>query len=270
MAQLNSVVDVLKLLDKSNCRKCGKPTCMAFAACVLKGEALLQQCPGLTEEVLMQFGDNIQKRRSPDQDGVEALDQLKSRIPEIDLEEAASRVGGTFSNGRLTLKIMGKDFSVDSRGNLYSDIHINSWVAAPFLSYVIEGKGAPPTGNWISFRELTGGMEWYGLFSQQCEKRLKKVADSHTDLFEFMLDVFSGKQEESHFQSDISLVLHPLPRVPIMICYWKPEEGMESDLSIFFDAAVEDNLPTAGIYTLATGMTTMFEKVVLSHGPAKP
>ena len=103
-------------------------------------------------------------------------------------------------------------------------------------------------------------MEWYGLFSQQCEKRLKKMADSHTDLFEFMLDVFSGKQVERHFQSDISLVLHPLPRVPIMICYWKPEEGMESDLSVFFDAAAEDNLPTAGIYTLAAGMATMFEK----------
>ena len=253
MAQLNSVLDVLKLLDKSNCRKCGRPTCMAFAANVLKGEARLQECPGLTEDVLMQFGDNVQKRRGPDQDGIEAIEELKSRIPKIDLEKAALRVGGTFSNGRLTLKIMGKDFSVDSQGNLFSDIHINSWVAAPFLSYVIEGKGTPPTGNWISFRELTGGMEWYGLFSQQCEKRLKKVADSHTDLFEFMLDVFSGKQVESHFESDISLVLHPLPRVPVMICYWKPEEGMGSDLSIFFDAKVEDNLPTAGIYTLGRG-----------------
>jgi len=43
---------------------------------------------------------------------------------------------------------------------------------------------------------------------------------------------------------------------------------MESDLNIFFDALVEDNLPVAAIYSLRTGMSRMFENIVKSHGTA--
>jgi len=266
MAQLNNVLDILKLLNKSNCKECGEPTCMAFAACVHKGDKDLGSCPHLAPEVLEQFGNHIRKRRGPDQNAVEAMAQLKTEIAQIDLLSAAQRVGGQFSHGRLTLKILGKDFSVDENGKLFSDIHINSWVAIPFLNYVLHGKGTVPSGDWIPFRELKGGQEMYGLFAQQCEKRLEKVADRYTGLFEDMLNIFSGKQVERYYASDISLVLYPLPRVSVLICYWNPEDGMASDLSISFDAKVEDNLSLESVYALCTGMSRMFENIVKSHG----
>ena len=174
MAQLKNVLDILKILDKSNCRECGAPTCMAFAASVLKGEKNLSSCPHLSPEILEQFGNDIQKRRRADPDVAEAMAQLKAEITRMDLASAARRVGGQFSGGRLTLKILGKDFSVDENGNLFSDIHINSWVALPFLNYVLRGKGIKPSEDWIPFRELKGGSEMYNLFAQQCEKTVEK------------------------------------------------------------------------------------------------
>ena len=101
------------------------------------------------------------------------------------------------------------------------------------MTYIIEGAGIPPTGKWMPFRELKGGMEWAGLFGQTCEKRIKKVADRYTDLFEDMLHLFNGKRVENHYESDISLVLYPLPNVPLLFCYWRPEDGLESSLNIF-------------------------------------
>ena len=266
MAKLNNVLDILKLLDKSNCKKCGEPTCLAFAARVHKGEKNLRSCPNLGSDVLDQFGDGVQTRRDADQDLLDAMTRLKDRIAKTDLAAAAQRVGGKFSNNRLTLKILGKDLSVDSNGNLFSEIHINSWVAIPFLNFVLHAKGTEPSGEWVPFRELKGGQEWQGLFGQQCEKPIKKLADQYSELFEYILDIFSGKQVARHYSSDISLVLYPLPRVPVLICYWKPEDGMASDLTLFFDAAIQDNLSIESIYTLCTGMAKMFEKIVLSHG----
>ncbi len=266
MVQLNNVLDILKLLEKSNCRECGETTCLAFASAVHKGEKKLDSCPRLASDVIDLFGDGVRRRKSLDQDAVEAIAHLKKQIEEIDLSAAAQRVGVKFVNDKLTLKILGKDFSVDSQGNLSSEIHINSWVTIPFLNFVLHGKGKSLSGEWISFRELKGGKEWYGLFGQQCEKRLKKVADSYTGLFKDMLNIFNGKQVASHYASDISLILYPLPKVSVLICYWKPEDGMPSDLTIFFDSSVEDNLPVESIYTLCTGMARMFEKIVQSHG----
>ena len=110
------------------------------------------------------------------------------------------------------------------------------------------------------------GKSWAGLFSQRCEIPLKNVADNYTDLFNDMLHIFNGKQTEKYYESDISLVLHPLPKVPILICYWKPEDGLESDLNIFFDSTAEENLNIESIYSLGTGLVTMFEKISLRHG----
>ena len=44
-----SVFEILKLLPKTNCRECGSPTCMAFAAALSKGESTLDRCPGLND-----------------------------------------------------------------------------------------------------------------------------------------------------------------------------------------------------------------------------
>lgn len=92
------------------------------------------------------------------------------------------------------------------------------------------------------------------------------MADTYTDLFEDMIHLFNGKAVARHFDADISLVLYPLPLVPILICYWKPEEGLSSNLQLFFDSRAEDNLPAESIYALAAGLVRMFEKIALRHG----
>lgn len=42
------VIQVLKCLPKTNCRKCGEPTCMVFATRIAEGAKGSDQCPELT------------------------------------------------------------------------------------------------------------------------------------------------------------------------------------------------------------------------------
>jgi len=266
MSKLNNPLEIYKLLDKSNCRECMEKTCMAFASAVYTGKRQLSECPRLDSEIIERFGGRTEKRRPIEQDLDKLVEQLKSEIKTIDLSSSAKRLGARFSDDKLTIKVLGKDFSVDSKGNLSSDIHIHPWVTIPILSYIIGGAGIPVSGQWVPFRELKNGKTWYRLFGQRCEKPLKRVADTYTDLFEDMIHIFDGVQVENHYASDISLVLHPLPKVPILICYWKPEDGLESSLNIFFDSTAEDNLNIESIYALGTGLVRMFEKIALRHG----
>ena len=41
-------IEILKLLPKTNCKKCGQPTCIVFASLVLQGVKGAQDCPQLT------------------------------------------------------------------------------------------------------------------------------------------------------------------------------------------------------------------------------
>ena len=44
------VLEILKLLPMTNCKACGYPTCMAYAAALREGEISLKDCPSLWEE----------------------------------------------------------------------------------------------------------------------------------------------------------------------------------------------------------------------------
>ncbi|MHC4266157.1 MAG: acetyl-CoA decarbonylase/synthase complex subunit gamma [Planctomycetota bacterium] len=43
-------LEIFKLLPKTNCKKCGKPTCLAFAMQLAQKRASLEECPDVSEE----------------------------------------------------------------------------------------------------------------------------------------------------------------------------------------------------------------------------
>jgi len=266
MPQPKNAMEIFQLLDKSNCRECGEKTCLAFAGAVFKGKRQLKECPRLDPETIERFSGEPEDQNAVEQNRDAYLEELKNEIANLDLAQAAKRVEGQFSDDKLTLKVLGKNFSVNTKGNLSTDIHINPWVAIPFLTYILYGKGVPVSGNWVSFREFKQGREGYPLFQKRCEEPLKRVADNYTDLFDDMVHVLSGKQVEEQFESDISVVLHPLPKVPVMVCYWLPEDGLESSLNVFFDQTADKNLDIGSVFTLGVGLSQMFVKIARRHG----
>lgn len=264
MHRAKNAMEIFQLLDRSNCRECGEKTCLAFAGAVFTGQRRLSQCPKLDPETVERFSGR--RGETNVDEGEEYLEALKSRVAGIDLAEAAERVGADFSDNKLTLKILGKNFTVDSNGRLSAEIHINPWVAVPFLNHVLYGQGVPVSGRWVAFRELEGGRDRYPLFQKRCEEPMKRVADVYPDLFDDIVHLFSARQVEKQFESDVSVVLYPLPRVPVMICYWLPEEDLESELYVFFDETADRNLDIGSVFTLGTGLAQMFGKIALRHG----
>ncbi len=273
MTEFSNAMEVFKLLNKSNCRKCNEQTCLAFASKVYLGQKPLDQCPDLPVEVLEKYrkkqGGKSSVRthlKGTDSDQNSFTAELKNKIKSCELARAAERVGGFFSNGRLCIRIFGKQFTVDSSGNMISDIHINPWISVSVLTYILECKGVPFTGKWVPFRELKGGRERNGLFVQRSEKSFKKTADRYPGLFEDLIDIFNGEKTENYYQSDISMVLYPLPKLPLLVCYWKAEEGMDSDLHLFFDSSADMNANIDIVYRITAGIVVMFEKISIKHG----
>jgi hypothetical protein len=266
MPRPKNAMEIFQLLDKSNCRECGEKTCLAFAGAVFKGRKKISDCPKLDRGIIERYAEDSDNRRSIEANRDEFLQKLQGEIVDLDLAAAAERVGARFYGGKLSLKVLGKHFSVDATGRISADIHVNPWVAVPFLDYILHGRGLQPSGNWVSFRELENGSERYPLFRKRCEEAMKRVADTYTDLFYDMVHIFDGKQVKKQFESDISVVLRPLPRVPLMVCYWSPEEGLESSLNVFFDDTADKNLSIGSVYTLGAGLAQMFEKLALRHG----
>jgi hypothetical protein len=266
MIQLKNAMEIFKILPRTNCRDCRIPTCLAFAAAVFKGDKRLGDCPHLEKASLELIGIESPDSGTLEREEIKLVAELKRKVCGVDLAGSAERLAASFSGEALTIKMLGKDFNVDAQGNVTSICHVHGWVTVPLLDYVISCAGKPVSGKWVPMRELKDGPSWAPLFGQRSEKPLKRLADAHTDLFELMIQVFSAKPAPRLYDSDIAVVLHPLPRIPVLICYWKPDGDMESSLNVFFDDSADDNLGADSLYRLTTGMVMMFEKIGMTHG----
>jgi hypothetical protein len=269
ISRITTPLQVYKFLPKTNCGECGIFTCLAFAAAVIKQEKRLADCTHLDKDSAARYEGMIDKHVSMEGIREEHLKELKKAIESIDLPSRAELLGGRSDGETLVIRCLGKDFEIDRFGNVLSQCHTHAWFLLPLLDYVLHSRGLECAGRWVPFRELEKGAKWSGLFDQRCEKPLKQIADAYNDLFEDLVRMFSGISSFNKFNADISVVLYPLPNVPVLICYWKQEEDIESKLHVFFDDTAEKNLSVESLFTLGTGLVRMFEKIMYRHTDGK-
>ncbi len=265
MILANNAMDILKLLPRTNCKSCHEPTCLVFAVNVFNGNKDISNCPYISREIADRFQFKVKRQDDAGEQLLENINELKRKILEIDFSEAAIRTGAEIFNDSMVIKVFGKDVRIEKNANLASDIHLHPWIVIPILNYAMNCSGTELTGKWVSMRDLKGGLPWNGLFEQRCEKPLRRIIDNHPELFEFMTQIFNARNVTDDTDADVSIVLTPLPRLPILIRYWQQEEGMESSLGIFFDSSAQENLDLDSIYAMGSGLVRMFEKIAHTH-----
>ncbi len=284
----DSVFEIYARLDRSNCRQCGEKSCLAFAGAVFTGNRPPSDCPRLPSEDVAALSGTSPGANPAWRQGVYYLEDLKKKIAALaepepwdasgrsrapaggGLAGRAAAIGAEYrqhpDGGRLVLRIFGKPFSVDDQGRIHTDIHVNPWIAVPALSLILMGEGRDPSGEWISFRELNGGPERYNLFHRRAELQLRRLADARRDLMEDLVRLFGGRTVVRPFEADLAVRLLPLPRLPLLLCYWRPEEGMESRLRLYFDGTADKNLDIESLFQLGVGFAAMLDKLFHRHG----
>jgi hypothetical protein len=231
---------------------------------VVAGSRKLKECPDLDPQVIGVFSAGFQHPEPREEMQAEFLDRLQEKMAALDLAAVAPLIGATVRGGSIVVNSLGKDFVLDRMGNMTSECHIIPWVHAPLLSYITHKSHAEITGRWISFREIKGGIEWQGLFTSRCEEPLRKLADANPDLLSDLIGLFMGKSV-AWYEADIALILYPLPKIPLLICYQAPEGDLHSKLTIFFDECCPTNLHIKSIFTLCSGLVQMFAKIAEHH-----
>ncbi len=267
MTKINHL-EIYKRLNKSNCRECGLQTCMAFALAVINGDRNIEDCPHIDKEAIRELAGKIVVR-DRDKDFEETIGPLKKALSDVDFDEVAKGLGAEFKADRLRIKCLGKDFFIDREGNLESAIHINTWIMMPLLKYIKTGGNRKLSGKWISFEELNKGATMAQYFHRRCEGPLQELAESHTDIFFDLIKIFGGRDAKG-FSADYARIIHPLPKVPFLILYWKPEGHFGANLKVLLDSSADSYLDAHSIYVLARGIVEMFKRILSHHDELLP
>lgn len=255
---------IYKLLPQSNCRQCYLPSCLAFAAAVLRGEKKLADCPALAREEAARLGEELVPRKSLADEQAELVVGLQEQVRELDLAVLAPRLGAVWNGERLVISCLGKDFSIDRQGRLSSECHVNPWLQLPLLRYILHCRGAAERGEWLPLARLRGGQAVAPLFARRCEAVLCRLADQRPEMFFDLVAMFGGRPVPE-IASDPAYLLYPLPRLPFALCYQPPEEGLPSSLKILCDRSAEENATPDIISLLGAGIGEMFNKIIHRH-----
>ena len=188
-----SVVDLYRdVLPKTNCRDCGFPTCLAFAAKVVSEKHPLGNCPHIAADLLarceIELAEQYAQGKWLKKDMAEdALQWAKSKAASLAVEDLPARIGGElirigaetvlrlpYFNGHLHIigtTVIRADGSELTR---YEQVFI--------LNHLAQGGSRQPSGRWKGFIEFPN--------------TVSKMVSMKSAVEEPLIERFSGRKEE--------------------------------------------------------------------------
>jgi hypothetical protein len=252
------VLDIYRDLPRTNCADCGKGGCFAFASAVYLEGFPLTACPHLEPsaregmEERLEAGRARGEGRRPDS-SEQALEFLRRKVAEADLEALGRRAGATHDPGppqALELDFLGVAHrvtraDVSAAGGEAPTV----WVKIFLLIYATRAGGSIPTGQWVAYRDLPNTVSKSASFERVGDRLGAAFEGRLAELDEAAARL--GGKPSGFGSADRAYVFEALPRVSLLLLFWDREEGFPARSSILLDRGILDYLDQEAIVFLA-------------------
>lgn len=129
-----------------------------------------------------------------------------------------------------------------------NDEEVPLWSKILLLHYLINSQGHPLSGEWVNFRQLSGGATYYPAFVKRSQKPLLDFFAHRLELLKEAAQSLGGKNLN---EGDSAVVIPALPRVPIALIFWSGDEEFQPEARILFDATIPTYLSTEDVAVLS-------------------
>lgn len=120
------------------------------------------------------------------------------------------------------------------------------------LNYLLQAKNVSLSEEYVTPSGLKGGETFFGGSHELPFQGLLKMFDLENEKLEKVAWRLGGVKAEF---GDLSFKLSPLPKVPVVVVFWKGDEEFPPQAKIMYDRTVELHLPldltwSVAMYTL--------------------
>lgn len=242
-------IHLYKLTPKTNCGECGFLTCLAFATQTVVGLADIDACAYLDQDALKPLRAKLDEQHKSGigvkREGFEkALEYLRGRLQECDLQGVASSIGATsIDQGQepaLELEYFGEKVIATKEGiRSSSDEELNPWEKIFLYNYIIDGA-VNPSGTWVGMESLPNSVSKIKSLKAHCEDRLARQFGGNLDELNKAISGLGREITQQIDQIDFAVEFNILPRLSIRVLWWAEDlaEGFDSQVKFLFDANV--------------------------------
>jgi len=165
------------------------------------------------------------------------------------------------SEGEFQLEILGQNYRVSypsfvaRRAGEQSEAPL--WFQALIIHYCTTADGASLAGEWVSLRQVPGGLFYEQAFQGYTGDRLASFFGNDLERFRAAARRVGGLPED---MGDAAFSFLPLPRIPMAIVYWLGDEEFPPSAQLLFDSSVSHYLPIGALTPLAARLSGMLIK----------
>ncbi|QWR77440.1 DUF3786 domain-containing protein [Candidatus Magnetomonas plexicatena] len=228
-------IEIYKELPKTNCGQCAEKTCMALAILISKGSKTIDACPYLSKETVERLSGSIKTV-----DVTETiLENLRVETEKINLEAAAAAIGAQIVENGIKIRCMGADYIIEKTGSIKTNAPVNVWINILLLIYVKMGSGlkdhqlSDAPIRWVSFDELKSGSMKTNSYKKESEIPLTTMFENdYTLTVDALMRI--GAERYSDQPSDDAWIVYLLPKIPVLILYWKGDGEFPAAVKVLF------------------------------------
>jgi hypothetical protein len=130
------------------------------------------------------------------------------------------------------------------------------------LHYLDRASGAELSGTMIGFDQLAGGRFYGSAFRGRVELPLVRAFASSPKRLVEIAQRLGGAPAA---YGDCSVLLHPFPRVPLVIILWQSDEEVPANGKVLWDAAAEDYLCVEDLTVLGETVVQKFKALAVQQ-----
>lgn len=258
------MLEIYKKLPKTNCGKCGVPTCMAFALKVKNAQLKITDCPYvnikdkelLSQKPIITMDDNYER----------VSKELEVEAKQTDFKEAVGNVGGQFESHNgceiIRLKMMNKPYEMRKDG-LFEDgkyCH-DSWLKIIIYDYIRRKGTKPLAGDWVTLGYFPNTASHVKAFQRSAEEKVAVSFNKNIAVLKVRCKEFGGIETSGKMKADYIYRFDLLPRIPLYLCFWAADEEFPASCKLFLDSSAEAYIDIEYLAYLVERFVELFIKI---------
>ena len=110
------------------------------------------------------------------------------------------------------------------------------------VRYLLQAGASPLLHTWQPYRDLKDGAQFSGFIKTNIEDKIAGAFQGKRDALAERLSALGAVRCAEEVQGDIALVVHPLPKVPVLSLFWDRDEEFPASFQFLFDGSASSYL----------------------------
>lgn len=252
---MKTAVEIYRLLPKTNCGKCGLPSCFGYAAKLATHQASPADCPDMTEavrDVLNEAG--AERHDSPGTVYEQALVSLQPKIQALDFDKVATLFNASLiGRDKLQIRFLNESYVITKEKVLDSaGKEPRPWISILIFNHLCMPDPPAPAGEWITFGSIPASHAKDKAWAGHVEDVIARHFAGMVDALKAACEGFGGVAADVPGSHDAAYAFRFFPHYPALLLFSDavPSEDFPAQCRLLLDKTAPRYLDIESIVVL--------------------